>query len=313
MPTSLTTRVLGVTVAALATVGLATATAFATTPGHDGKLAFNRGGDIYTVNLNGTGLARLTTDGGGNGWPAWSPDGTRLAWVHKGQVWIMNANGSAKKQLATGASPSWSPDGKTIAYAGLDKSDKTCGAVPVIFTKPVAGGAATVIEGSNYGTYCSWGTQDFTWGHTTAWYGSHVEYGYSMNDMACDPYCNSYGFADNPAVSGKVGYGTLVVQENSGDTQLPAPDVDTSPARPNVVWTADGGVQVTRIDGTFHKTVVTDAKAYAPKYDPANTAIFYSTRTSAGTYVVKQVGLAAGSVPKTVLTNASQPDVQPVS
>jgi hypothetical protein len=79
------------------------------------------------------------------------------------------------------------------------------------------------------------------------------------------------------------------------------------------VWTADGGVQVTRIDGTFHKTVVGDARAYAPKYDPANTAIFYSTKTNAGTYVIKQVGLAAGSVPKTVLTNASQPDVQPVS
>jgi dipeptidyl aminopeptidase/acylaminoacyl peptidase len=313
MATSLTSRIIGVAAAAVAALGVAAGAASATTPGHDGRLAFNRAGDIYTVNLDGSGLTRLTTDGGGNGWPNWSPDGTKIAWVHKGQVWIMNANGSSKHLFAPGTGPSWSPDGKTLAYVGLDNYSKNCTNVPVVFTKPVAGGAATVIEGSNFGSYCSYDTQTFTWGHTTAWYGSHVEYGYSMNDMNCSPYCNSYGFADNPAVPGKIGYGTLVVQQDSGNTQLPAPDVDTSPARPNVVWTADGGVQVTRIDGTFHKTVVTDAHAYAPKYDPANTAIFYSSKTSGGVYVVKRVGLASGSTPSTVLKNASQPDVQPVS
>lgn len=297
---------------ALAAVALASGSAWATAPGHDGKLALNRGGDIYTVNLDGSGLQRLTANGGGNGWPNWSPDGTKIAWVHKGQVWIMNANGSGKKEFATGTSPSWSPDGKTIAFAGIDASDSSCGDVPVVFTKAVAGGARTVIEGSNYGAYCSWGSQNFTWGNTTAWDGTHVEYGYTMWDGFCDPYCNSYGFADNQALPTSVGYGTLAVQEDSGDTQLPAPDVDTSPVRPNVVWTADGGVQVTRIDGTFHKTVLTDAHAFAPKYDPAGTAIYFSTRTSIGAYVVKRVGLAAGSTPTTVLKNASQPDVQPV-
>ena len=309
MDASLSRRLLGLTAAAIAGLSLATGAASATTAGHDGKIAFNRGGDIYTANLDGTGLKRLTNDGGGNGWPSWNPAGSEIAWVHKGQVWLMNADGTQNKAFAVGTSPSWSPNGRTIAYVGVDKSDKSCGAVPVVFTRPVTGGARKVLEALNYGTYCSWGTQDFTWGYTTAWSGSHVEYGYTMNDEACDPYCNSYGFADNDRTQP---YGTLVVQQDSGDNQLPAPDVDTSPARPNVVWTGDGGVQVTRIDGTFSKTVVADAKAFAPKYDPANTAIFYSTRTKGGTYLVKRVALAASSVPATVLTNASQADLQPV-
>jgi hypothetical protein len=303
MITSVTTRALGVTATAICAVAFAAGTASATTAGHDGRIAFNRGGDIYTAELNGTGLKRLTTNRGGNGWPNWSPDGSRIAWVHNGQVWLMNADGSGKKKFAVGTSPSWSPDGRTIAFAGVDSSDKSCGSVPVIFSKPVAGGARKVIDNSNYAAYCSWGSQEFTFGDTTAWYGGHVEYGYSLYDEEKGPDYYSYGVEDD---------GRQVVTVDTGEDEHPAPDVDTSPARPNVVWTGDGGVQVDRIDGTFHKTVVSDPNAYAPKYDPANTAIFYSTKTAAGRYEIKQVGLTPGSTPTTVLSKASQPDVQPV-
>jgi Tol biopolymer transport system component len=37
--------------------------------------------DVYTINSNGTGLTRLTTDRGLDGLPAWSPDGKKIAFI----------------------------------------------------------------------------------------------------------------------------------------------------------------------------------------------------------------------------------------
>jgi len=64
----------------------------------------------------------LTTDAGGN--PAWSPDGKKILYsVESNQVkqlFVMNADGSDKKQLTSGASMhvsgQWSSDGNYIFY-----------------------------------------------------------------------------------------------------------------------------------------------------------------------------------------------------
>lgn len=53
--------------------------------------------------------------------PSWSPDGTRIAYSTKADVWTMNAgDGSGKVNLTTGngggSQPTWSPDGNSIAY-----------------------------------------------------------------------------------------------------------------------------------------------------------------------------------------------------
>jgi TolB protein len=43
--------------------------------------------------------------------PAWSHDGTRLAWIYHGDLWTIRADGTGDRQLATGVSPpGWSPD-----------------------------------------------------------------------------------------------------------------------------------------------------------------------------------------------------------
>ena len=58
--------------------------------------------------------------------PQLSPDGRQILFTRGGidnfndrrysAVWIMNADGSRKRQLVTGSSPVWSPDGTRIAY-----------------------------------------------------------------------------------------------------------------------------------------------------------------------------------------------------
>jgi Tol biopolymer transport system component len=75
---------------------------------------------IYTMRADGTQQAALTPlDGHAEGAPAWSPDGTRIAFTRDGRTWLMDADGSHPERLTGGASffPAWSPDGTRIAYA----------------------------------------------------------------------------------------------------------------------------------------------------------------------------------------------------
>ena len=94
------------------------------------KLVFvsnrNRNDEIYTCNADGSSVTRLTNDPAWDKQPAWSPDGTKIAFVRSsvdsligGNIYIMNADGSNVVQLTfTGDAehPAWSPDGTKIAF-----------------------------------------------------------------------------------------------------------------------------------------------------------------------------------------------------
>lgn len=98
-----------------------------------GRIAFasNFQGDyeIYTVNADGTNLVRLTNSPGEDWFPAWSPDGSRIAYQCRQTgnfaLCVMNADGNSVSSLAlmlNGAvgdaqRPTWSPDGRHIAVS----------------------------------------------------------------------------------------------------------------------------------------------------------------------------------------------------
>ena len=103
-------------------------------PGQNGKLAFVRAGNIWTVNADGTGPTQLTTEGSSIG-PRWSPDGGQIASTAKRanaeplacsscelDIWVMDADGSNRRQVTDSPGfdwvhgPSWSPDGTRLSF-----------------------------------------------------------------------------------------------------------------------------------------------------------------------------------------------------
>lgn len=105
-------------------------TAQAAYPGTDGLIAFVRNGNIFTINPQSATPAsttvRLTTGGRDSG-PRWSPDGNRIAYLDRGNLWIMHANGSHKRRITsraphyTDSRPTWSPNGRYLAYVKTRK------------------------------------------------------------------------------------------------------------------------------------------------------------------------------------------------
>lgn len=99
-------------------------------PPHESMLAFvsERDGnsEIYVVNVDGTGLERLTNDPGRDEDPAWSPDGRRIAFTSSraggSDIYVMDADGSNLVRRTTeglSEAPAWSPDGSRIAFSRL--------------------------------------------------------------------------------------------------------------------------------------------------------------------------------------------------
>jgi Tol biopolymer transport system component len=110
------------------------ATVHAAFPGANGKIAFNTDRvvdgettySIYAMNPDGTGSTSLITSAFIQSEPAWSPDGTEIAFTAQSQspnfdVYKMNADGSGLTRLTSDAvfegQPAWSPDGAKIAYS----------------------------------------------------------------------------------------------------------------------------------------------------------------------------------------------------
>jgi hypothetical protein len=94
-------------------------------------LAFRRlstvGYGIWTINVDGTGARQVTTEpqniAGQDTEPAWSPDGSKIAFVRNGELHVMNADGSNSTTLVGPgfpfrlADPEWSPTGSEIAFS----------------------------------------------------------------------------------------------------------------------------------------------------------------------------------------------------
>lgn len=80
--------------------------------------------DIYRIAPSGGNPEVLTHNSQDDGYPAWSPDGNRIAFARydgSWDIWVMNAAGSDQQQLTQDSGnemfPTWSPGGDQILYS----------------------------------------------------------------------------------------------------------------------------------------------------------------------------------------------------
>ena len=122
---------LGVSTALLALAALMAGGAARGAGPANGEIALVRidQGRSMIVLRSGDGSERALTRGRQ---PAWSADGTMLAFERNREVWVVGADGSGERRLATGVAPAWAPDGQRLVLVqdgrlrivGLDGSSR---------------------------------------------------------------------------------------------------------------------------------------------------------------------------------------------
>ena len=100
---------------------------------HGTKIAVTRwqastGMQIWTMDVNGNGLRRVTSGDQASGQPDWSPTGNDIVFVrdtpdgHQ-HVWLVHSDGTGLRQLTHTADryesfPNWAPDGSKVLFVG---------------------------------------------------------------------------------------------------------------------------------------------------------------------------------------------------
>lgn len=87
---------------------------------------FNLQNEIYVMNMDGTGVQRLTLSAEGASQPTWSADGKKIAFAQGNTISVINADGTGQAVAFTDPNfrlpnpqPSWSPDGTMIAFSAI--------------------------------------------------------------------------------------------------------------------------------------------------------------------------------------------------
>ena len=85
---------------------------------------------IFVMHADGSHTTRVTSGDFSDGAPAWSPDGSTIAFTTDrtpAGIWVINADGSNVRPLITApdflapGEPTWSPDGRSLAFSAAVK------------------------------------------------------------------------------------------------------------------------------------------------------------------------------------------------
>ena len=151
-----------------------------------GGAYFRGNGDIYSINVDGTGNVNLSkSDGEHARNPAFSPDGKQIVYdAFVGEdlhILLMDQNGDRKRRVPTDGkyafAPSWSPDGKWIAHLRQDSEGfvdvwrmKPDGTAAENLTKSAANGHNAIGDSIQHWQYETHWSPDGNWIAFTADY-----------------------------------------------------------------------------------------------------------------------------------------------
>lgn len=219
------------------------------------KIAFhsdnaNGNTDIYVMDAadndgdgNGDNPIRLTTEAAVDDNPAWSPDGSKIAFtsnrIGTPKIYVMKANGTNQANLSNNGAtidynPSWSPDGSKIAFTRYQ-----AGQGYDVYRMNYDGGNQVDITGAADGTDPDWGFRPCT---ITGTNGDDRLYGTAGDDVICGLEGNDriLGLQGNDSLLGDGGNDTVFGREGR-DLHLGGSGTDTLDGRDaTVADTLDG-------------------------------------------------------------------------
>jgi Tol biopolymer transport system component len=323
--------------ALVAALALSAPAGHASFPGRNGPVAFGfSGGSIVTENVDGTGrrtVVPLSTGVAvGATEPAWSADGTKLAYSSKiggtGGIFIVNADGSGVRRVTSDTAdgePTWSPDGTKLAFVHVSSGRRR------LVTTNLDGSGLTVVtptlerdvddpEWSPDGTRLTF--SDFADVYVVNANGSNLV---NLTADAAQP-----SRADNPTWSpdsSKIGYtyniSSLKVVASTGGaaTTLGSNlgevwEISWAPDGTRIAFIADvsgplqeelflmnaDGTNIVRTGIDVATTLDWGVAAAAPAVPPPVTGVNVNVTPVAGTVLVRAKG-AAGFVPVTALSS----------
>jgi TolB protein len=95
------------------------------------KIIGDMNSEVFVANADGSNPRNITNSPAFDGWPAWSPDGKKIAFAsNRGanyQVYLMDPSGENVQLVANtdgrATSPRWAFDGKTIYFTNCKNVD----------------------------------------------------------------------------------------------------------------------------------------------------------------------------------------------
>ncbi len=280
-------------------------------PGQNGKIAFSEVSfatdyEIYLINPDGSGKTPLTSNSAHDFGPAWSADGTKIAFSSNrdgnDEIYTMNADGTGQTRVTNNPNddfePSWSPTGSQLVFTRLIGTDQD-----LVIANSDGSGEHTIADAGPE-SQPAWSPD----GGKIAFFRSVFQSG--------GPYGGIY--LVNPNGTGEV---LITPSQEGGRNQEP----NWSPDGGRIVFSHDGCGSPCEPDATWEVTTMnTDGSdrtrieccfTSQPAWSPDRTKVVYykglDCLNACQRYDLATVNSSGGSV--TVLPNTGdQPDWQPL-